>query len=63
MQLFNRENVMLMTSVSGHLLTYEFDADYRNWRMVDPISLFDAPIQKACIKGMEKVKVSYLINL
>lgn len=35
---------MVMTSVSGHLLSYDFDDRYRKWWSCDPVSLFDAPI-------------------
>lgn len=37
-----------MTSVSGHLLTYEFVGMYTKWHNCDPISLFHAPVEKMC---------------
>ncbi|XP_037958363.1 DNA topoisomerase 3-alpha [Teleopsis dalmanni] len=43
-----RKCKMVMTSVSGHLLHLEFLQSYRNWRNVDPQSLFDAPVRKSC---------------
>lgn len=39
---------MVMTSVSGHLLSYEFVGAYRKWQGCHPLSLFDAPIIKQC---------------
>jgi len=32
------------TSVLGHLASCDFAPEYSKWDMVDPISLFDAPI-------------------
>ncbi|XP_037816202.1 DNA topoisomerase 3-alpha-like [Lucilia sericata] len=39
---------MIMTSVSGHLMSFEFPSNYSTWDDVDPQSLFDAPVHKAC---------------
>lgn len=39
---------MVMTSVSGHLLGYEFTGAYRKWQGCHPLSLFDAPVSKQC---------------
>lgn len=47
---------MAMTSVSGHLLTYEFHAQYKNWQNCDPISLFDAPVTKHCPENFVAIK-------
>lgn len=47
---------MIMSSVSGHLLTHEFSAAFRNWQGCDPISLFDAPVRKICPENFIKVK-------
>ncbi|KAH8273722.1 hypothetical protein KR018_010734 [Drosophila ironensis] len=47
---------MVMTSVSGHLMQLEFQVSYRNWRVVDPRSLFDAPIKKSVGKDYEPIK-------
>ena len=33
-----------MTSVAGHLLSHDFDGQYRSWRSCDPSALFDARI-------------------
>lgn len=46
-----------MTSVSGHLLNYEFVAAFRNWASCNPVSLFDAPIMKTCPTNYQKIKV------
>lgn len=35
---------MIMTSVSGHLLNYEFTQAHASWRSCDPKVLFNAPI-------------------
>ncbi|EZG10561.1 hypothetical protein H106_00614 [Trichophyton rubrum CBS 735.88] len=34
-----------MTSVLGHLLSYEFEPRYKSWTSCDPSVLFDAPIE------------------
>lgn len=47
---------MVMTSVSGHLLTFEFLSSYRNWNNVDPQSLFDAPVRKSCSENFAAIK-------
>lgn len=51
---------MVMTSVSGHLLNYEFASIYRNWQGCNPLVLFDADVIKCCPKDYEKVKVCVL---
>ncbi|KAF2857658.1 prokaryotic type I DNA topoisomerase [Piedraia hortae CBS 480.64] len=33
-----------MTAVSGHLLSRDFDSEYTNWNLCDPIALFEANI-------------------
>ena len=37
-----------MTSVSGHLLSYEFTGAYRKWHGCHPLTLFDTPVVKQC---------------
>lgn len=49
---------MVMTSVSGHLLTYEFVGAYKNWQSCNPLSLFEAPLAKTCPEDYMKIKVS-----
>ncbi|XP_043503570.1 DNA topoisomerase 3-alpha isoform X1 [Polistes fuscatus] len=48
-RLWNEDCQMIMTSVSGHLLGYEFVGAYRKWQGCHPLSLFDAPVVKNCI--------------
>jgi DNA topoisomerase-3 len=55
--LWNRPVVMAMTSVSGHLLGYDFSGEFRKWTAVDPIELFDAPVTKKCPENFTDVKV------
>lgn len=47
---------MWMTSVSGHLLTYEFVQSYQGWQSCDPISLFEAPVHKRCPENFLNIK-------
>lgn len=47
---------MVMTSVSGHLMTHEFTDMYKYWQSVDPITLFDAPVLKICPDNFVKIK-------
>lgn len=39
---------MLMTSVSGHLLNYDFGDTYRKWNSCPAVQLFDLPVTKMC---------------
>ncbi|EEC11810.1 DNA topoisomerase III, putative [Ixodes scapularis] len=55
--LFNTNCKMVMTSVSGHLLTLEFVSDYRKWHSCSPVELFHAPVIMSCgDKNYEKIK-------
>lgn len=47
---------MSMTSVSGHLMNYEFGANLRGWQSCNPIVLFDAPVHKRCPENYVKIK-------
>lgn len=47
---------MVMTSVSGHLMTHEFVDTFKGWQTCDPISLFDAPIYKKCPQNFLNIK-------
>lgn len=47
---------MIMTSVSGHLLNYEFPSAYRKWTSCLPVQLFDCPISKSCMPDFEPIK-------
>ncbi len=55
----NQNCQMSMTSVSGHLLNYEFDQNYRKWHSCDPVELFDAPVIKGCQDSMKDIKVYF----
>lgn len=48
MNLWNQNCTMIMTSVSGHLMGFEFTGAYRSWQGCNPLSLFDAPVVKSC---------------
>ena len=37
----------LFTSVTGHVMSIDFEKEYNNWDKVDPVQLFDAPTQKS----------------
>ncbi|KAG1657395.1 DNA topoisomerase 3-alpha [Nymphon striatum] len=53
----NNQNVnMVMTSVSGHLLQYEFVGSYRKWNGCKPETLFDAPMIKECPEAYLPIK-------
>lgn len=47
---------MVMTSVSGHLLNFDFDENLRNWNSCQPKHLFDAPIKEAINKDGQAIK-------
>lgn len=47
---------MVMTSVSGHLLNYDFTAQHAKWHTCDPKVLFTAPIIEKCNENGEKIK-------
>ncbi|KYN28291.1 DNA topoisomerase 3-alpha [Trachymyrmex cornetzi] len=56
-QLWGQNCQMLMTSVSGHLLGYDFTNAYRKWHSCHPLSLFDAPVSKRCMEeNYENIK-------
>ncbi|XP_050312155.1 DNA topoisomerase 3-alpha [Anthonomus grandis grandis] len=55
-QVFGQNCKMAMTSVSGHLLNYEFVSGFRNWQSCNPLALFDAPVLKACPKDYVNIK-------
>jgi DNA topoisomerase-3 len=38
--------LMLMTSVTGHLMELEFEERYRKWHSCDPAILYEAPVHK-----------------
>ncbi|XP_075589199.1 topoisomerase 3-alpha isoform X2 [Dermatophagoides farinae] len=63
----NQQCQMIMTSVSGHLLNYDFIGDYSRWNGCDPRVLFSAPITTTCSDqceniGFEIVKICQAIK-
>lgn len=56
---------MIMTSVSGHVLNFEFSGMYKGWTSCPPESLFEAPLTKVCPTDYEHayVKVSDIFVL
>ena len=40
----NRNAFIRVTSVTGHVFSTDFPAQYQNWDAIDPIELFDAPV-------------------
>lgn len=47
---------MIMTSVSGHLMTHEFVDTFKGWQTCNPISLFEAPVYKKCPENYVKIR-------
>lgn len=47
-QVFDQDCQMVFTSVSGHLLNYDFTRDHSSWHSCSPVELFDAPVVKQC---------------
>ncbi|XP_058446097.1 DNA topoisomerase 3-alpha [Malaya genurostris] len=47
---------MVMTSVSGHLLNFEFLPSFRGWNSCNPEQLFEAPVRKNCTENAQKIK-------
>ncbi|KAM3826915.1 DNA topoisomerase 3-alpha isoform 1-T1 [Vipera latastei] len=54
--LFNQNVTLIMTSVSGHLLTHDFKAPFRKWHSCNPLVLFDAEIEKFCPENYMDIK-------
>ncbi|XP_072168327.1 DNA topoisomerase 3-alpha-like [Diadema setosum] len=54
--ILNRQCEMTMTSVSGHLLNYEFAVAFQKWHSCNPVALFDAPVQKGCPDNYRDIK-------
>lgn len=51
-----KNSKMVMTSVSGHLLSTEFLMSYKNWQSCDPLQLFDAGVRRNCIENFIPIK-------
>ncbi|VDM97748.1 unnamed protein product [Thelazia callipaeda] len=56
----NNNCYVAMTSVSGHLLQHDFPPSFKNWTETPFKVLFDAPIQKNVIPGMEGVRTTLI---
>ncbi|XP_053551092.1 DNA topoisomerase 3-alpha [Bombina bombina] len=54
--LFGQDVTVVMTSVSGHLLTCGFLSHLKNWHSCNPVSLFDAEVQKFCPDNYVDIK-------
>ncbi|NXD62193.1 TOP3A topoisomerase, partial [Eolophus roseicapillus] len=55
-QMFGQNVTMVMTSVSGHLLAHDFKMPFRKWHSCNPLSLFDAEIEKYCPENYMDIK-------
>ncbi|XP_073504566.1 DNA topoisomerase 3-alpha [Phyllobates terribilis] len=54
--LFGRDVSVIMTSVSGHLLALDFQSHLKSWRSCNPVSLFDAEVEKFCPNDFLNIK-------
>ncbi|XP_062999738.1 DNA topoisomerase 3-alpha isoform X2 [Elgaria multicarinata webbii] len=54
--LFGQNVNVVMTSVSGHLLTHDFKLPFRKWHSCNPLFLFDAEIEKFCPENYIDIK-------
>ncbi|KAJ1978450.1 DNA topoisomerase 3-alpha [Dimargaris verticillata] len=55
-QFRNQTAQVTVTSVAGHVTRLEFAQGYRSWKMVDPVALFEAPLEKSINKGAEDLE-------
>jgi DNA topoisomerase III len=42
----NQRCLMVVTSVTGHLMELDFDERYKRWASCDPAALYQAPVRK-----------------
>ncbi|XP_006901251.1 PREDICTED: DNA topoisomerase 3-alpha [Elephantulus edwardii] len=54
--LYGQNVTMVMTSVSGHLLTHDFHIPFRKWQSCNPLVLFEAEIEKYCPENFLDIK-------
>ncbi|XP_062914842.1 DNA topoisomerase 3-alpha isoform X1 [Mobula hypostoma] len=54
--LFGQNVAIVMTSVSGHLLEMEFKAPFQKWCSCNPVTLFEAEIEKYCPENYVDIK-------
>ncbi|KAJ1911822.1 DNA topoisomerase 3-alpha, partial [Tieghemiomyces parasiticus] len=55
----NQDCEVTVTSVAGHLMNIDFGPEYKSWKAVDPVLLFEAPI----VKGVHPNYVDIQRNL
>uniref|UniRef100_A0A0K0EUP9 DNA topoisomerase n=1 Tax=Strongyloides venezuelensis TaxID=75913 RepID=A0A0K0EUP9_STRVS len=53
-----RKSIISTTSVSGHMLTMDFEPKYKKWGYVVASQLFEAPVKKYVIDGLKDVESS-----
>ena len=51
-----RPSRMLVTSVTGHLMNFEFREDFKKWESCPPAALFDAPVTKHVLPDNENIQ-------
>ncbi|XP_063791016.1 DNA topoisomerase 3-alpha [Pseudophryne corroboree] len=54
--LFGKDVTVIMTSVSGHLLSMDFQSHLKSWHSCNPVSLFDAEVEKICPDDFVNIK-------
>jgi DNA topoisomerase-3 len=54
--ILGKECKMVMTSVSGHLLSLDFAPAYKNWKSCRPGSLFTAEVKRFCPENFTPIK-------
>ncbi len=54
--LHNQNVQMIMTSVSGHLLSTEFPLTYKSWKSCNPVELFTAEVIQYCKEDYMPIK-------
>uniref|UniRef100_UPI00398EE5A6 DNA topoisomerase 3-alpha n=1 Tax=Pristiophorus japonicus TaxID=55135 RepID=UPI00398EE5A6 len=54
--LFGQNVAVVMTSVSGHLLELEFKSPFQKWHSCNPVTLFDAEVEKYCPENYVDIK-------
>ncbi|XP_067912202.1 DNA topoisomerase 3-alpha isoform X1 [Heterodontus francisci] len=54
--LFGQNVAVVMTSVSGHLLGLEFKSPFQKWHSCNPVTLFDAEVEKYCPENYVDIK-------
>ena len=50
-----RDDILTVTCVRGHLEEYDFPQEFNNWNLVDPASLFSAPVVKRFKPGINPI--------